>query len=278
MIKAASLNGIALTGGQVFLQSVKNLGFPEVDFSVNNKGGFAGAKVSTPILGSYKIATEWVIVGTDFTDLMSQRRAFMQTLGSVISGGPKTFVLTLADNSQVQISVAALTVVADITVDDVNKSSLLVEMQTEYPLMQNYTQTSQNIPISSGGGFGIPFAMPFAMNVGALNTISVTNNGNYPAYPVFTFTGKLTNPSLTNLTTGDQININYSLTSATDQIVVDTYKRTVVILPSGNNGRQYVSGKFWTVPVGQSSIVLGNANQSDGGTCTVTFRDTFLGI
>jgi phage-related protein len=88
----------------------------------------------------------------------------------------------------------------------------------------------------------------------------------------------MTNPTLTNLTTGEQLSITYNLTTTSDTLVVDTYNRTAIIYPSGNNGRAYVSGDFLTLQPGANDLALSSGSSTNESLATVEYYDHYLGI
>ena len=120
--------------------------------------------------------------------------------------------------------------------------------------------------------------IPLDLSNGATPSVTIQNFGNYPAYPFFTFVGPLTNPTITDMNTGEQLAMAQTLTDDTESIEIDCYNRTVVLEPSGNVGRQYMSGSFWTIPLGVITVQLGNDNSTDTGKCTISWRDTFLNV
>ncbi|MCL4389824.1 MAG: phage tail family protein [Patescibacteria group bacterium] len=278
MITSVTLGNNQLTGAQVFCTAIRNAGFPGVAYTRTKRGGYQGSKLVTPTFVGYKIELEWKIIGVSFSDLATQRENFINALGLVHSQGSQTLIIAKSNGIQVQADVKAIDVTADLDTDNLLATNVLTEMEIEYPLLQSTQQNSQDVLIFSGGGVGVPMKIPMDMSVGGTNLVTITNNGNYAAYPVFTLVGKLTNPAFTNLTTGKQLSLNYSPADNTQSIVIDTYARTVLLQPSGNNGRQYVSGDFWTIAKGNNVLQLGNANQSDSGKVTITWRDAYLGI
>jgi hypothetical protein len=278
MIGNVSLGGFPLTSGQVFLQSFNNGSFPATVYSRSKRGGFSGSKLVTPTFSSYQFVLTFEIIGLTFADLNTQRFNFFQILGLVHSLGVQTMVITKSDGSLVQIDIKAIQVTGDYSVENALSCMVQVTLEAEYPLLQSTTQTIQSVQIYNGGGFAIPFGIPLDMSADKSTVLEITNNGNYEAYPVFTFIGKLTNPSIANNTSGKTLSLTQTLADDTLSVIVDTYLRTVLLEPSGNVGRQYVTGDFWTVPVGVSNVTLGNANTTDGGQCVITFRDTFLNI
>jgi hypothetical protein len=278
MITAIRLGGFPLTTTQVLLQSFNNGSFPATIYSRSKKGGYQGNKMPTPSFASYQLVCNLTVIGLGFSDLVAQRAALFKILGLVHSIGAQTLEIDRSDGTTLQIDIKAIQVTGDYSTDDVTSSQIQVTLEAEYPFLRNAVPTSQDILIYNGGGMGVPMPVPMNMTVGHATIVPIVNDGNYEAYPIFTFVGPLTHPTLTNNTTGDTISLAYDLATSADSLIVDCYERTVVIEPSGNNGRQYISGKFWTIPIGPSSITLGSSNLSDAGKVVLQFADTYLGI
>lgn len=279
MITALSLGGYTLTRTQWLLQAFKNGNFPATVYTRSKRGGKNGSKLITPTFASYQFVLDFQIVGTSFSDLAVQRDSFLGILGLIHSAGSQTLIATCSDGSMRQIDIKAVEVTGDLTVNDGTSSIIEVTLEAEYPFLQGSSPKSQDVLLSNGGGMSVPMAVPLDLSHGHSSSITITNNGNYAAYPVFTFIGTLTNPTITNVNTGEAFSLTYALATSADSIVVDTYLGTVVIKPSGNVGRQYASGTFWAIQPGQTITVrLTTSVGGQGGKCTISYRDTFLNI
>jgi len=279
MITALTLGGLALTKDKWLLQAFKNGSFPATVYTRSKRGGKNGSKLVTPTFASYQFVVDFLIVGSSFSDLALQRDAFLGIIGIVHSGGSQTLIATRSDSTSRQIDIKAITVTGDLTTDDGLSSLIEITFEAEYPFLQSSNPKSQDVLLSNGGGMSVPMKVPLDLSVGHSNTITIQNNGNYAAYPIFTFVGVLTNPVITNVTTGEAFSLTYALPTSSDSIVVDTFLGTVVIKPSGNVGRQYASGVFWTVPInGAITVQLTTSVGGQTGKCVIAWRDTFLNI
>jgi hypothetical protein len=278
MVVGLTLGGYSLLSSQIFLTAFKNGSFPATVYTRSKRGGYSGSKLITPTFASYQLVLDFTIVGKSFSDLCTQRDAFFGLLGLIHSLGAQTLISTRSDGTQRQIDIKAVQVTGDMTADDGTQSIVEVTLEAEYPFLMGSQLKTIDVLIYNGGGFAVPFGIPFDMSAGHSTTISVTNSGNYAAYPTFTFIGQLTTPAMVNNTTGKTLSISTNLADSAHSLVVDSYLRTAVLQTSGNNGRQYVSGDFWTIPPGTSNITLSNNNMTDGGKVTLTYRDTWLNI
>ena len=274
------LDATQLDVSGVYLEAVKNLAFPSSPSSNAKRGSFAGNVITVGGMRSYKIVTEWFIIGTTASDLASKRETLMGTIGTIISQGSAIFKMTKANGKVVQIEVVNAKVTGDISADSPFASKILIEFESEYPLLTSDTITDEDAYIFQGGGMAIPMAIPMDMGVGGANELTVTNNGNFEAYPTFTFNAPLSFATLKNVTTDKIINVNYTL-SGSDYIVVDTYNRTALLYSGstiGVNALQYITGDFWSIAKGANLIRLGSAVYDAGAKCTIAFRDSYLGV
>jgi hypothetical protein len=278
MIDAIYLEATALTNNKRFCTAIRNLNFPEVDWSSSKKGGFYGRQLSEGKLVSNRFATEFQIVGDDFADLADQREEFIKLIGEIISGGGKLLKIDKANGTDLQVTVKGVDVSGDVSFADPLNASMLIEWETEKPVLESQTLSEEEAFIFSGGGTPVPMPIPLDMSVGGINELTISNGGNYPAFPVFTFQGPLLNPSLYNVTSDKLIQITYNLPTASDKIEIDTYTRICKFIPSNLPARQYVSGDFWVVELGTNIIHLGSGSVNPNGKCTITYRDTYIGI
>ena len=278
MIDGIYLEDTALTNEKRFCTAIRNLNFPEVDWSSSKKGGFYGRTLSEGKLVSNRFATEFQITGVDFGDLATEREDFIRLIGAVISGGGKLLKIDKANGTDLQVVVQGVDVSGDVSFADPLNSAMLIEWETEKPVLESQTEKTEEVLIFTGGGTPVPMPIPLNMGVGGSNELVTSNDGTYPAFPVFTFQGPLTNPTLINVTTGLSISINYTLNTASDKIEIDTYSRTCKFIPSDLPARQYVSGDFWLMDLGENIIHLGSGSTNPNGKCIITYRDTFIGI
>lgn len=88
----------------------------------------------------------------------------------------------------------------------------------------------------TGGGLSSPLVSPLASGQGATAQALAENQGNRDAWPVYVLTGPLTNPTITNLSTGEALVLTYDL-AAGDQLVIDSNPRRRTIKLNGTGNR-----------------------------------------
>ena len=88
------------------------------------------------------------------------------------------------------------------------------------------------------------YPLTFTSTTSVTNQVSLYNTGNYITYPTFQFTGICSTPTISNLDTGQTLSFNISL-SSTDNLVVNTDLRTVILNGTTNVRNSLAGGSQW---------------------------------
>lgn len=267
-----------------FFVSPEIQGLEDTDIRLSSYSvpGLDGGYVSSQRKGMRPITLVGKVYASDTDTYRSRRRTLelstnIQRSDDVLS--PITMKFTTMDDLDLQIDVYK----RKLGFPEKNMMSAVYKLDL-LGISEIVSQTlqSESIYIFNGGGMAIPMTIPMDMSGGGGNSTTVTNNGNSESFPTLTFHGPLENPSLTNSTTGQGINILYTLNTQDDYIVIDIKNRTARAYINGSNEpvniKQYVSGDWMTIGSGQNLLALGNANYNATARCVVVFRDTYLGV
>lgn len=105
---------------------------------------------------------------------------------------------------------------------------------------------------------------------------SVLNTGNTTTYPVITITGPITNPTISNNTTGQFVTVNTTLL-ASDSLIIDLYEKTITL--NGSYARNLLNNNsewFGCAP-GTTGISFAGSTYTIGTTtATMTYRPAFV--
>jgi len=151
-----------------------------------------------------------------------------------------------------------------------------VQIICEDPRIYESTTLSQGpleVPVASGG-LDFPVDFPFSFDtVSSGGPVSVNNVGNRETYPIYTFVGPLVNPRVRNVTTGDELKINYSL--STGQIAEAVTATRTIYIDGANrtDTRDSTAKQFPYLVPGLNGILF--AAESGTGTLTVDFRSAW---
>ena len=277
MINNIYLDNIQINNTNAICTSVSNP-FPIINYSTGNRGGGYGSKITLANPRGFKIATEWIVVGSDFSNLILNKQTFLKVVGDLIINQGATLKVDLANGKSLIVSVKAAVVTGDITASDGTSCKLLVEFATEYPFFQDATLQTQTIGIFGGGGMAVPMGVPMNMSAGAGGSqLVITMGGTFKAFPILRFIGPITNPTFYNQTTDEQLSITTTLSDNTHWIEVDTYLKTA-ITEAGANVLANVSGDFPNFLVGNNTLVLSASVYNANGKCNIYYRDTYFGL
>jgi hypothetical protein len=107
-------------------------------------------------------------------------------------------------------------------------------------------------------------------------SLAVVNAGWATTYPTITITGPVINPQVGNITTGQYLVVNTSLTN-TDSLVIDLYDKLVTL--NGNSARNLVAGnsQWFGAPPGTTNFYFTGQNTLAGTTtATVVYQSAFI--
>lgn len=278
MITQAVINGLTIgtwASGYLF-KRLSGFDMPDTTVEVKNRGSYHGALIGNKYYGRRIFSLEGEIIGTDAADYESKRRALQNALD--IIDDVQTVVFTTRGGLVVQSDVVLnrkleLPYVAG----QVIRGDFRIEFVSEYPFLLGNTEQVEEVVIGAGGGGAIPMAVPFSLGNGATGGTVITNDGNAPAYPTIRIYGAIQNPTLVNQTTGKTLSITYTLSSSTDYIDIDIYRRTAKN-QAGASIKRYVTGDWWTLAVGANTIKLTGSSESPSHKAEITYRDSYLGL
>lgn len=257
--------------------SISGLEFPTVVYSDRQKGGSEGRILNIGGFGGYDFQMDWVIWGDSFSDFTTQRQEFLKTWAEIISSGAKYLKYNKANGQNVQVLVKAVEVSGEVNANQPHSSRILLTLKTEYPFIVGQALNSEDVLLFNGGGFAIPFAIPFDLSANGSNEVVIENQGNVKAYPIIEIHGQITDPSITNATTGEVFSIGTTVATGT-YVEIDTFNRVVTLQSAGTNYRQYFSGDFLTLVSGNNTFRLTGTGTNGSEKAVIKFRHHFVNL
>lgn len=148
-----------------------------------------------------------------------------------------------------------------------------------HPFYESATEseasTTRTLP---GTGFLVPFTAPFTLGGSTAGTVRVTNAGSVAAPWTGRLEGPLTDPVLTNLSTGERLafTANGGLTLAAGEFVDLASDGRSVLLAGTADRRLTLSldSRWWSVAPGETDIEL--TADAGSGTFAVTWRSAWI--
>lgn len=276
-----TVNGFVLNdstlANRVYLdEPVNGLSMPPIRTSSGTYSGRDGGYVGAQFYGARSINMTGRIMSNDVTSYWASRKAFL----AAVSTG--SVLLTVATDDGGLYVLNCYLDELDIPINR-RKMSTTWTMSLVAPdptIYDNSAGGLQSVAIAPVGGGGIIWPIAWTPVVWRAGTLpqTVTNTGNVAVYPKVTLTGPATNPTITNVTTGQFFTLQGLTTTAGDVIVIDLQNRTVLL--NGGSILTYMSttSSWWPLLPGGNSIRLTTTNGSDTVTGTVSWRSGYRGI
>ena len=199
----------------------------------------------------------------------------MDRIAGVLAGRSRTGTLLVNEEARQMYRQALVTLDADtkVAVADRLRATFSLALYAADPARYSTsTQQVQSLRYTPGGLFTIPLTVPIVFGPpGASGFLTINNNGNQDAWPVFRFVGPLVNPTVRLV--GDRaISVVISL-AAGQELVIDSKGRTVMLGASSRRGFLSFDSAWFSLPPGSSQLYF--SADSGSGTLTVQWRDAW---
>jgi len=255
-------------------------GFEQGDIDIqSSRAPYQDGRTYIDNLFPEKIITlEIALFGDNQQEVFDRRLTVSQGFNSRL--GPGTLVLEQVNGSTYQIDVITKSIkFGNITSKYHNVA--IIELIAHNPFWYNPTQWEQ-IMIGFSGGFSFPFSFPF--NLGTVGSeIEIVNLGNIETPVMIYFYGEVTDPTIQNLTTDEDIIITKTVDDG-DILIINTAfgEKSVMILSGGvyTNAFEYVDpdSVFWKLNPGSNTIKYTVTSEGANAQCRLYFYHRYSGV
>lgn len=167
-------------------------------------------------------------------------------------------------------------------ITDRRPKTFLVAGVSEEPVILAVAASSVTIDPAAqaaiAGGLASPMTSPLTSGQGVLGQASAVNRGSADAWPILTVEGPATNPSIRNATTGEELNLIYTL-GAGETLVIDTNPRRRTVRLGGTANRygaiDFPRSAWPRLLPGTNDLRLSFAAYSAGAKLTASWRDAW---
>lgn len=262
--------------------NIKGLEFPTLRVGSHNRAGQDGIALTSIYLGERRMQ----FIGTVFDSVdpsmhAELRRSLVSVLKPIRDTNSilvtRTLRFTTIDGQEYRLLVQV--VKGDVPMELNHHSEFVLDLLATSSVVESLSEKTAVINTSTRGGFVLPVVLPIVFSAGTGGQALLTNDGDDIAYPVITLDGPLTNPRLTNVTTGDFIAL--TLTIATGETVeIDMNPNAHTIMQGGTTNRysSKSAGDFFGLAPGNNMIKLATGISGEAGTATFKWRDAFVGV
>jgi hypothetical protein len=141
-----------------------------------------------------------------------------------------------------------------------------------------YDDTATTItlnPLTSAGGRTYSKTFNYSYGASIPNLFTVTNNGWATTNPTITVTGPVTNPTITNVSTGQYLTVNDTLTNL-DSLVFDLENKNITLNGSSARNLLAVGSQWFGAPSGTTQFSFTGVSGSSGTTATIVYRNAYV--
>lgn len=259
---------------------IKGLEFPSLRSNVHTNASEDGVHVNAIYFGERRVTLTGKVhdVGSS-ANHMALRKAFLAALAPIRSSSG---VLTQRELRFTDLAGDSYRLLGQIIgqpvmeYDQVRHSNFLIDFLGDSNVIESDDVQTVTLNNYTGGGFVLPAILPVIFSAGAGGSAIATNDGNEAAKPMITLAGPLTNPIITNQTTGESIQLTLTIAAGTE-VVIDMAERTVI---QGGETSQlaYKSGDWWVIEPGDNTLRLTTSVSGEAGNAVIEFRHAWVGV
>lgn len=277
MITKVKIGSLELTPETGYLvTAIQDLGY-KTKYPVSSILYLHGSKLGDAYFQNKTLAFEVVVGGNSSTEAISRKNALFNVLTINEQGSDLVRIeITVGDSYTVYIDGVVKEVISPQVANEIYHSKVSFVLETQSPFFKSTQTQSVIINLTKGGGGAVPMAIPLNMTAGSTGYQQINNGGNVFVFPTFYFYGTLTNPVLTNVTTGKSISLTATISSP-NYYIIDTYARTVLD-NAGVNKRDKMSGDFLSLLTGGNNFSLLTDNPAETGYVLIVYEDFYIGL
>lgn len=280
---SAILEGLDLNGqsnGYIIEAGIQGLEAADISLTTYDRAGEDGIRIPAGFSRGRLITITGVVKGECIEDHLARRRALSALIPPVRVNSllqHKTFRFIDSDGSDYTVQVEVQQPFNMPRSNLLNSRYQLHLLATD-PALYGTTEHSVVLTPATFGFFTIPFTIPFSLGGGVSGTTTVVNAGGVNSYPVITLAGPLTNPTVSNLTTGQTMQLTMTI-GAGSSVVIDMMNKTIVLDGTTNEiSEMDPSSEFWALAPGNNLLKLATSVSGEAGSATITWHDAYAGI
>jgi hypothetical protein len=275
-----TVNGFTLndptSGSGCYLdEPVDGLGLPQMRTSSGNYSGRDGGYVGAQFYSVRLLSLTGHMFGADAPGLDTIRK----NLAAAVASSP--IIVNITTNGGAMYTLTAYLDTLDMPISQApNVANYKLSLIAPDPNIYDNSSggaLSTTVPLTAQGGLRWPITWPIQW-LGGSGATTVTNTGNVAIYPKIVLTNVMTNPTITNSTTGQFFTLQGLTTVAGDVVTIDMLNRTVLL--NGGSVLAYMTStsSWWPLLPGGNSISLTTVSSGDTVTANVTWRPAYRGI
>jgi hypothetical protein len=158
-------------------------------------------------------------------------------------------------------------------------SECTIEFVCPNPNFTDSESIVETIYLADVQGFDIPFDITFDIAGGTGDTVTIENEGDVDVYPTIRFNGggsTLINPTLTNQTTGQSLQINTTISNS-NYVEIAFGRAGITVLYNGTtNYLQYLVGDLFQLIQGSNTLRFSASSYNASSNCQITHTNSYI--
>lgn len=277
---------------------IEGLDLPAIRTSRGERSGQAGSYIGAQVFSSRSVAITGTIFSADVYEAREKRREIQAALPLY----PDEIVVRIEDDDGRSYSLVAQLISFKMPIErSPIKSAFKIELEAPYPVIYDTTAGSRltaTINKAVPGGMQFSSTTPqfggnlsFYFSAGSPNS-TVDNSGTVTVFPLIVITGQISNPVITNLTTGEVFSMTAYSVSSDAVTQIDMLNHTVRlgntsqlvngVLPDavGDSVFGYVadSSEWFGIVPGINEFSLTSGSGSDASSAVISWLPGLMGI
>lgn len=267
--------GLAVNADEHYaLVGEAGLSLPPVRLASFNLAGQNFGRHVQALYGIRRYALDVLVMGDSVADFGERRAALHAACHALMEEGPVVF--SLSDGTAVSLTSAFVSIDFALKAGQPTAAQAHVELEAAYPFFVAADAALVILRLGTTGGGTVPATVPMALNADSLASAVAVNGGNAAAQATFRIIGPIANPTLRNLTTGQELRFAAAL-AAGEYLDVDVQARTVTD-QAGTNRLSLASGDWWALAPGDNVLALLADTADAAATAEVRYTPTYLAI
>lgn len=160
----------------------------------------------------------------------------------------------------------------------------VVQLRAPDPTWYDPTPVSGGAtPAVEGTPTPVPLLIPWTVGASSINsTISTTNAGTVSAYPIITAVGPITNLTITNVTTGDKIEVSGAIPNGDTWFFDLSYGQKTVFDQNGVSQFAKITADSslatWSLKPGANGIAVAGTLPSASSSVSIVYYTRYIGV
>lgn len=259
------------------LTDIEGLGGVETTLITTRSPNQDGVTHHNTILDGRPLVIKGGIVGKDKEDMFRKRRELSSTFN------PKTNGVLTYKNNALERSIDCVVELGPAWGKQIKRmQEFMIQLYCPNPLLNGFEKSEEIAQWL--GGLAFPLKLPTRFATKSTPKMNIVNEGDVETHINITVVGPTTNPKLINITTGEFIKINRTLTSS-DRLYISTEfgnKKVIIKDNEGNETNVFnwidLESTLFSLQVGDNVLEYTSDDEVDKARIFIKYKNRYVGV